>query len=204
MRNAISGDALDQIFRSARTYQGWTDTPIQQAIIRNLYELLKWGLTSTNSSPTRFVWVRSAEGKAKLAARALGLDCGPMSGFDNAGVDKAFFSGTRIQSNFICNIGYGDPTSVFPCNPRLSFEEAGPGPERQGHDARDRIGCGPIARNGEILMSTEKNIQTVKNFFAAVSRGDREGKTAPRESESPLSARSCPCRANLEMSPLGP
>ena len=60
-----------------------------------------------------------------LAARALGLDCGPMSGFDNAGVDKAFFSGTRIQSNFICSIGYGDPASVFPRNPRLSFEEAG-------------------------------------------------------------------------------
>jgi 3-hydroxypropanoate dehydrogenase len=54
-----------------------------------------------------------------------GLDCGPMSGFDNAGVDKAFFSGTRIQSNFICSIGYGDPASVFPRNPRLSFEEAG-------------------------------------------------------------------------------
>ena len=60
-----------------------------------------------------------------VAARALGLDCGPMSGFDNAGVDKAFFSGTRIQSNFICSIGYGDPASVFPRNPRLSFEEAG-------------------------------------------------------------------------------
>jgi 3-hydroxypropanoate dehydrogenase len=60
-----------------------------------------------------------------IAARALGLDCGPMSGFDNAGVDKAFFSGTRIQSNFICSIGYGDPASVSPRNPRLSFEEAG-------------------------------------------------------------------------------
>lgn len=196
MRNAISGDALDQIFRSAWTYQGWTDTPIEEAIVRNLYDLLKWGPTSANSSPTRFVWVRSAAGKAKLAAlaseknrpkilqapltviigndldfanqlptlmphnaeamqkafaapgmaestamrngsiqgayliiaaRALGLDCGPMSGFDNAGVDKAFFSGTRIQSNFICSIGYGDPTSIFPRNPRLSFEEAGRG-----------------------------------------------------------------------------
>ena len=64
-------------------------------------------------------------GAVIVAARALGLDCGPMSGFDNAGVDKAFFSGTRIQSNFICSIGYGDPASVFPRNPRLSFEEAG-------------------------------------------------------------------------------
>ena len=194
MRHAISSDALDQIFRSARTYQGWTDTPVEDAIVQNLYELLKWGPTSANSSPARFVWVRSADGKATLAglaaepnkpkilkapvtviighdldfagelptlmphnaevmqkyfrapgvaevtamrngtlqgayfivaARALGLDCGPMSGFDNAGVDKAFFSGTRIQSNFICSIGYGDPASVFPRNSRLSFEEAG-------------------------------------------------------------------------------
>ena len=60
-----------------------------------------------------------------VAARALGLDCGPMSGFDNAGVDKVFFPGTRIQSNFICSIGHGDPASVFPRNPRLGFEEAG-------------------------------------------------------------------------------
>jgi 3-hydroxypropanoate dehydrogenase len=59
-----------------------------------------------------------------IAARALGLDCGPMSGFDNAGVDKAFFAGTRIQSNFICSIGHGDEASVFPRNPRLSFDEA--------------------------------------------------------------------------------
>jgi 3-hydroxypropanoate dehydrogenase len=60
-----------------------------------------------------------------VAARALGLDCGPMSGFDNAGVDKAFFSDTRVRSNFICSSGHGDPASVFPRNPRLSFEEAG-------------------------------------------------------------------------------
>jgi nitroreductase len=60
-----------------------------------------------------------------LAARALGLDCGPMSGFDNTAVDLAFFEGTRIQSNFICCLGHGKPESVFPRNPRLSFEEAG-------------------------------------------------------------------------------
>ena len=60
-----------------------------------------------------------------IAARALGLDCGPMSDFDNAGVDKAFFPGTKIQSNFICSLGYGDPATVFPRNARLSFEEAG-------------------------------------------------------------------------------
>ena len=60
-----------------------------------------------------------------IAARALGLDCGPMSGFDNAGVDKAFFAGTRIQSNFICCLGHGRPDSLFPRNPRLTFEDAG-------------------------------------------------------------------------------
>ena len=59
-----------------------------------------------------------------IAARALGLDCGPMSGFDNDGVDKEFFAGTNIKSNFICAVGYGDPAGVFPRNPRLSFDEA--------------------------------------------------------------------------------
>jgi 3-hydroxypropanoate dehydrogenase len=194
MRKTVSAEALDQIFRSARTYNGWTDTPVEERVVRDVYDLLKWGPTSGNSSPARFVWVRSPEGKAKLAglasernqpkileapltviigndvgfadalpklmphnteamqkafaapgmpevtamrngslqgayviiaARALGLDCGPMSGFDNAGVDKAFFAGSRIQSNFICSIGYGDPASVFPRNARLSFAEAG-------------------------------------------------------------------------------
>jgi nitroreductase len=60
-----------------------------------------------------------------LAARALGLDCGPMSGVANAGVDRAFFAGTRIQSNFICSLGYGKPGTPFPRNPRHSFDEAG-------------------------------------------------------------------------------
>jgi 3-hydroxypropanoate dehydrogenase len=59
-----------------------------------------------------------------IAARALGLDCGPMSGFDNAGVDREFFPEGTVKSNFLCNIGYGDPTGVFPRNPRLSFDEA--------------------------------------------------------------------------------
>src|SRR5687768_10015220 len=59
-----------------------------------------------------------------LAARALGLDCGPMSGFDNAKVDAAFFAGTTVKSNFLCNLGYGDASKLFPRSPRLSFEEA--------------------------------------------------------------------------------
>ncbi len=194
MASALNDQSLDQIFRSARTPNGWTDHPVEDSTVREIYDLMKWGPTSANCSPARFVWVRSADQKAILAglaaeqnkskilkapvtviighdldfadklpilmphaaemmqkyfatpgvaevtamrngtlqgayliiaARALGLDCGPMSGFDNAGVDKAFFSGTRIQSNFICSLGHGDPASVFPRNPRLSFEEAG-------------------------------------------------------------------------------
>jgi len=192
--STLNDQSLDQIFRSARTPIGWTDRPVEEDKVREIYDLMKWGPTSANSSPARFVWVCSTDGKTTLAglaaepnkqkilqapvtviighdldfagklptllphaaevmqkyfappdvaevtamrdgtlqgaylivaARALGLDCGPMSGFDNAGVDQAFFSGTRIQSNVICTIGYGDPASVFPRNPRLSFEEAG-------------------------------------------------------------------------------
>ena len=59
-----------------------------------------------------------------IAARALGLDCGPMSGFDAATIDAAFWAGTTVKTNFICNLGHGDPSGVFPRNPRLSFEEA--------------------------------------------------------------------------------
>jgi 3-hydroxypropanoate dehydrogenase len=58
-----------------------------------------------------------------MAARALGLDCGPMSGFDNAGVDAEFFAGTEIKSNFLCNLGYGDRTGLAPRAPRFAFEE---------------------------------------------------------------------------------
>lgn len=194
MRNELPPSSLNQLFREARTFGGWSETPVEEAVVRELYDLLKWGPTSANSSPARFVWVCSREGKAKLAAlasdgnkqkilnapltviigndlafatmlpklmphnaeamqqafalpgvteatarrnatlqgayliiaaRALGLDCGPMSGFDNAGVDRQFFAGTRIESNFICCIGHGDPTSLFPRNPRLPFDEAG-------------------------------------------------------------------------------
>jgi 3-hydroxypropanoate dehydrogenase len=54
----------------------------------------------------------------------MGLDCGPMSGFDNAKVDEAFFAGTAVKSNFLCNLGYGDPAKLYPRNRRLSFDEA--------------------------------------------------------------------------------
>jgi 3-hydroxypropanoate dehydrogenase len=70
MRNAVSSEALDQIFRTARTYNGWSDTPVDEGIVRDLYGLLRWGPTSANSCPARFVWVRSPEGKARLAGLA--------------------------------------------------------------------------------------------------------------------------------------
>jgi len=59
-----------------------------------------------------------------IAARALGLDCGPMSGFDNGAVDEEFFAGTNVKSNFICSLGVGDPDSIFPRSPRLAFADA--------------------------------------------------------------------------------
>jgi nitroreductase len=190
----MNAAGLDQLFRVARTRNGWTDRPVSDEQIRELYDLLKLGPTSANSCPSRFVWVRTPEGKARLAAlasqtnrpkilaapvtviigfdldfaeqlpqlfpargqkmkeifqdaelaqatafrngslqggylilaaRALGLDTGPMSGFDNKAVDAEFFAGTRIKSNFLCSIGYGSDENLFPRNPRLTFEEAG-------------------------------------------------------------------------------
>jgi 3-hydroxypropanoate dehydrogenase len=194
MADKLDDLALDQLFRTARTHNGWTDRPVTDEQLRELYDILKLGPTSANSSPARFVWVRSAEGKSRLsalastnnqakilaapvtviigydldfaeqmpklfparaeamkaafkdpvlaqttafrnstlqgaylilAARALGLDCGPMSGFNNEAVDREFFAGTRIKSNFICSIGYGTNENLHPRNPRLTFDEAG-------------------------------------------------------------------------------
>ena len=194
MPNELDAHALDQLFRLARTRNGWTDRPVPEALLRELYDLLKLGPTSANSCPARFVWIRTSEGKARLsalvsqtnrpkvlaapvtviigydldfaerlpelfpargqkmqevyrdealglitaqrnsslqgaylimAARAVGLDTGPMSGFDNDRVDREFFAETRIKSNFICSLGYGSEENLFPRNPRLTFEEAG-------------------------------------------------------------------------------
>ncbi len=181
-----------QLFTEARTPGGWLPTPVSDDTLRALYDLLKWGPTAANSGPARFVFVRSAEGRARLldcvspgnaprvqaapvtvvvgmdlaffehlpalypqtdarswyagkdalvqetafrnsslqgaylilAARALGLDAGPMSGFDPAKVDAAFFAGTAVRSNFICTLGHADPALARPRNPRLPFDTA--------------------------------------------------------------------------------
>lgn len=184
--------SLDIIFREAHTHTVWLDMPVSDTLIQQIYDLLKWAPTSANSSPARFVFVRSAAAKQRLlpavspgnlektrtapvtaiiaydtefyeklpklflhedarswfagnqplidttvfrngtlqggyliiAARALGLDAGPMSGFDNAKVDKEFFPDGKVRSNFLVNLGYGDHTKMHPRNPRLPFADA--------------------------------------------------------------------------------
>lgn len=191
-RAAISNDALDQLFREARTHNAWLPKPVPEKLLRDIYDLARLGPTSANSSPGRFVFVTTPEGKERLrpalspgnlektmaapvtviiaydvefheklpklfphrdmraifagnralieetafrngtlqgayfmlAARALGVDCGPMSGFDKAKVDAEFFADGKWKTNFLCNLGYGDATKLFPRSPRLSFEEA--------------------------------------------------------------------------------
>lgn len=188
----VDSSPLDKLFTAARTHNAWRAEPLPADTVRKLYDALKWGPTSANCSAGRFVFVQSAEGKARLsphlsranraktlaaplcvivaydlnfaekmpklfphdptapawfadpavahetafrnsslqgaylimAARAMGLDCGPMSGFDRTGVDAEFFAGTSWKSNFLINIGRGDPEALFPRNPRLDFDEA--------------------------------------------------------------------------------
>jgi nitroreductase len=188
----INDEALDIILREARTRNGWRDRPVSQTLIQAVYDLMKWGATSANCSPARFVFVVSKKAKERLiphllegnqektreapccaiiaydlefyeklpqlfphtdarswfagndaliketafrngtlqgayfmiAARALGLDCGPMSGFDQDGVNKEFFAGTTYKANFLCCIGYGTDNDLFARSPRFSFDEA--------------------------------------------------------------------------------
>ena len=205
--NALDDAALDQLFRNARTHNAWLDRPVTDDTLRAIYDLMKWGPTSANTSPARFVFIRSKQAKERLrpalapgnvdkvmsapvvviiaydllfheklpklfahkpamrdlfasnpqlvettarrnstlqgaylmmAARALGLDCGPLSGFDNAKVDELFFNAGRecdgceqeffpeghVRSNFLCNLGYGDASKLMPRLPRLDFTEA--------------------------------------------------------------------------------
>jgi 3-hydroxypropanoate dehydrogenase len=189
---AINDEALDTIFRTARSQNKWLDKPVSPPLLMAVYDLMRFGPTSANCSPARIVFLVSQESKERLkphllpqnveksmtapavavigydldfpqhmprlfphnpgakdwfgdpvlrektafrngtlqggyfiiAARALGLDCGPMSGFNNDAVDKEFFAGTNVKSNFICGVGYGDPSGVFARSPRLEFDEA--------------------------------------------------------------------------------
>ena len=189
MGQPLSAEALDTVFRTARSYNGYTDQPVTEAQLEEIWELMKMGPTSANCLPARLVWCTSDEAKDRLAAcasgtnapkiraapvtviigydteffeqlpelfppadarswfahspavaeatafrnstlqgaylllaaRALGLDTGPMSGFDNAAVDAAFFAGTAFKSNFIATLGYGDPSTIFGRLPRPAF-----------------------------------------------------------------------------------
>jgi 3-hydroxypropanoate dehydrogenase len=188
----LSDQALAQLFHDARTHNGWLPQPVDDAVLEQLTTLTLLGPTSANSSPARFVFVKSPQAREKLrpalsagnvdktmaapvtvivgmdmafyehlpklfphadarswfagndqaiadtafrnstlqggylilAARALGLDTGPMSGFDAAKVDEAFFAGTTVKTNFLVNLGYGDATKLFERSPRFSFDEA--------------------------------------------------------------------------------
>lgn len=189
MNAPLNDAALDQLFREARTYNGYLDKPVSDAQLNDIWELMKFGPTSANCLPVRIIWCTSTQAKEKLAslsmpsngekilsapvtaiigmdlefyeqlpelfphtdarswfvgndeliektafrnsslqgayfilaARALGLGTGPMSGFNNAAVDEAFFAGTKVKSNFISTLGYGDPASIFERSPRPEF-----------------------------------------------------------------------------------
>ncbi|MDI1479023.1 malonic semialdehyde reductase [Polyangium sp. y55x31] len=192
MANRLDDEALDQLFRNGRTHNVWLERPVEDDVLREIYDLAKMPPTSANCSPMRVVFVKSPEAKARLlavvsagnqektrsapvtaiiandrrfydelpklfphtdarawfvgnealaektmfrngtlqgaylmlAARALGLDCGPMSGFDNDKLDREFFPDGRFVSNFLVNLGYGDATKLFPRSPRFTFDEA--------------------------------------------------------------------------------
>lgn len=191
MSQPLSDAALDQLFREARTYNGYLDKPVSTEQLHAIWDLMKMGPTSANMLPARLVWCATDEAKQKLAAlcqpanaekvlkapvtvilgmdidyheqlpwlfphadakawfdgnlplreisamrnsslqggyfilaaRALGLDTGPISGFDNAGVDAAFFADApQVRSNFIATLGYGDPATIFGRSPRPEFD----------------------------------------------------------------------------------
>lgn len=188
----IAQTALDQLFFSARTANGFIDKPVPMSLLQEVYDIARMGATSMNSQPTRYLFLNTPEARARLipalspgnvdktkaapvtvivatdtkffehmpvlwhgpgakemfegnaalaqgtatrngtlggayfmiAARAVGLDCGPMSGVDLAKVNAEFFADGRLQANFLINLGYGDESKLFQRNPRLSFEQA--------------------------------------------------------------------------------
>ena len=191
--NAIAREALNQILLEARSFSDWLPKEVSDEDLRKIYDLMRWGPTSANCCPARFVFIKDGAAKENListlspnnvkkvktapvtviiawdekfydlipklfphaaayrdvfakdetlakatsfrnsslqgayfmlAARALGLDCGPMSGFDNAKLDSLIFAGTSWKSNFICSLGYGDRSKLHPRLPRLDFDEA--------------------------------------------------------------------------------
>lgn len=192
MPSAVSPDALAQAFTAARTFNRFTSQAVSDATLHQLHDLMKWGPTSMNCQPARFLFLRTPEAKARLApalspsnldktlaapvtaivaidnrffdqlptqfpaydakpmfagnaelatstafrngtlqgayliiaARLLGLDCGPMSGFDAAKVNAEFFPDGQWQANFLVNLGYGDAAGNHPRGPRLDFESA--------------------------------------------------------------------------------
>lgn len=193
MSDILNDKALDILFREARSHNAWQDRDISGVTLQALYDLMRWGPTSMNCSPARFVFIKSDKAKERLkphlmdgnvektmtapvtviigrhvkfydripelsppmakyrdwfardedaafengfrngtlqgaylimAARALGLDCGPMSGFDQDGVNKEFFPDGDIKANFICALGYGDSSALHPRGPRLAFDDA--------------------------------------------------------------------------------
>lgn len=189
----IDGKAQDILFRTARTYNSWLDRDVDDALLQQIYTLMKFGPTSANCCPLRMVFVKSPAAKEKLkpalmegnveqtmtapvtvimandlefyehlpelfphtdakswftgagkekyvadtamrngslqaayfmlAARGLGLDCGPMSGFNPGKVKQEFFSGRNVEVNMLCNLGYGDASGLHPRGPRLGFEQ---------------------------------------------------------------------------------
>ena len=187
----LNDDALDTLFRQARSHNGWLDRPVSDEQLHQLYDLMKWGPTAANSCPARILFLKSEQAKQRLkpvlqegnveksmtapvvaiigmdmefyeklpklfphtdarswfagkpdkieenafrnsslqaaylilAARALGLDCGPMSGLDYEAANAEFFPDGKIRINFICGIGHGDRSKLFPRHPRLDFDE---------------------------------------------------------------------------------
>ena len=191
-RKPLDDEAIAQLFLAARTYNSWSDRPLDESTIRRLYELTAIGPTAANSNPARFLFITSAAGRERLrphinpgnlkktmtapccvivaydtkfyelmpqlfpsrdlrpmfegkgalvedlvrrsstlqgaylilAARTLGLDTGPMSGFDQESLERDFFPDGRWKANFLCNIGYGTDEGLYPRNPRLDFDQA--------------------------------------------------------------------------------